>query len=426
MTAKWPRVLAVLIVLLLASACRARIRVPAGPTHEPTEPLLAVPSDVPTSAPILPTAIIPPATNVPNSDATAASAPNIPPTSIPIPPTTAGATATLPPMQITSRGVIVFQLTDATSEVMASLEFNPITAKKELLVTLHDGVSAYVDRISWNGTAPDRKRLGEDVSSARYSPDASQIVFNGLLLGDANGAARKLIAPDGLTPSWSPTGDRIVFMRRVPPTTQACVNDAPDSCVSVISYDVAAQKEMVIITAPNIGGPATWSPDGKSLLVSIGGEAGSALGVIDIGAQKITLLVPNPDTPLDASNYTNAIWTANSDHVIYTTPDGSLWWLPVTGGASELLTSGGAEPYMPPKSRWVYYLATTVKDANSLAPQQVWRLDPTNPNGTAEQVLDTPMSCNHAVWSVNADLLACLGTVDNRQTITLYALPTAP
>lgn len=387
-----------LVILLLGSACRPRARIPPGPTPVPTDPLFAVPSDVPTAVIVVPT------------EPTIALSSAVPQSS-----------STPPALTITDKGVIVFQLTDATSEIMASLEMSPNPAKRELLVNLHDGVSAYVDRIRWSGAVPDRERIGQEVSQARYAPDAQAIVFNGLLLDNGDGKPRQTIAPDGITPAWSPDGKRIAFMRRAP-TTGQCGNDALNSCVSVILYDVLVHTESVIVTAPDIGGPPTWSPDGKYLLVSLGGETGSALGLIETASGKLSMLVPNPDTPFDDSNYTNAVWMADSSQIIYTTAGGSMWAISPTGGAPTHLSDSAAFPFVPPKGQWVYYLATRSSGSDPAAAyQEVWRLDPANPAG-AERVLDTPMSCNNAGWTV--DLLACMGTVDNRQTITLYALPT--
>lgn len=348
-----------------------------------------------------------------------------PPGPTPIP------TATLTPFQVTDKGAVVYQIQADSSDEIASIELHP--DQKELLLNLRNGLTAHIERVQWNGPVAARTPLAEGLDQARYSPDGSQIVFSGLLLSRNNAKPEPIRqAQKGVTPSWSPDSKQIAFMRFEEGHPPGCASDSsvdePGSCVSVVVFELASQTERVILTHPYIGGPPTWSPDQRYLLVSEGGEGGSALDALEIATGKLIRLVPNPDrrSPPESIGYTDAVWTPDSQRVIYAALIGSLYVVPVTGGAAMLLVEDGAQPYWPPGQRWLYYLTAPQVANGQLAAQQVWRIDPINPTASRQRVLDTPLYCNSVVWSRAADLLACSGAKDNLRTVTLYAISTSP
>ncbi|MHB8627093.1 MAG: TolB family protein [Aggregatilineales bacterium] len=347
------------------------------------------------------------------------------------------------PFTVTGSGALVLRLPDSSSETITTLEFSPDA--KTLLVTLNDGLNPHVARLTWDTSGAHFIRLSDlALDQPTYSPDGNQIafaqtlyspnsrldangnsaiVFSGLLMGDGNGSNRRNLTPSdgGFNPAWSPDGKQLAYLR---PAAGQCndpkATELPGSCFSLILFDMAKQTPRVVYTAPYLAGLPIWSPDGQKLLLQESGEVGTAVGVFDLATSRFTFLIPNDNTPDSAGGITGAVWTPDSQAVIYATLTNELWRQPITAVTPTQLTANGGNPYWPRGSRWLYYLVSSPA-ADSTTTQQVWRLDPKNPQPAP--VLTTPLTCDRVAWSTAADLLACAGPVDNQPAITLYSLP---
>jgi Tol biopolymer transport system component len=121
-----------------------------------------------------------------------------------------------------------------------------------------------------------RNPLGGSDLPGSYSPDGKRLVFarfdrngngNGLFVVNANGTGLRRITPPGTilqggnSGDWSPTGNRIIFSRRV--------SEAPGS-IWTINADGSGLDE-IEVGGRDCGGAAgchqpRWSPDGRSFV----------------------------------------------------------------------------------------------------------------------------------------------------------------
>ncbi len=410
-------------VALMAACSPPAPTATLAPTKTFTPSVSATPSPIP---PTLPPGVTPTITLTPSLTPT----PSLVPTNT--------------PFIVTGSGALALRLPDSSSETITTLEFSPDA--KTLLVTLNDGLNPKVASLTWDTSGAKFVYLSQDaLDQPAYSPDGSQIafaqtlyspnsrldangnpaiVFSGLLMSDGNGANRRNLTPsDGsFSPAWSPDGKQLAYLRPAPDKSPACAAELPGSCFSLVLFDIAKQTSRVVFTAPYLAGLPIWSPDGQKLLLQETGEVGSAVGVFDLAMGQFTFLIPNDHTPDSARGITGAVWTPDSQAVIYATLTNGLWRQPITAVAPTqlTLTANGSDPYWPRGSQWLYYLVS-VTAADGTTTQQVWRLDPKNPQPAL--VLSTPLTCDRVVWSTAADVLACVGTLNNQPAITLYALP---
>jgi len=128
----------------------------------------------------------------------------------------------------------------------------------------------------------------EDITGAAWSPDRAWVAFRagGLWVADTTGGrAHQLTADQGDDPwAWSPTEDRIAFVRG----RDVTLFDAATGRQTDLGT-VAADEDSEGYTVHSL----VWSPDGTR--IAYDGRPGSgSVYAIDVGTGEHTLLVPKP------------------------------------------------------------------------------------------------------------------------------------
>ena len=162
------------------------------------------------------------------------------------------------------------------------------------------------------------------------SPDGRQVVFvrqpaddSGRTLGiwtaSADGSRLRRLVPTGITPLWSPAGDRIAYL-------------APSGALQLVAPQGGASTTLV---ARGVGWLFGWSPDGRQIAFQGPGEW---LEVVDVATGTVQKLMRLRFAP-------NVAWSPSSQELLVKTQPlrlnrcASLWRVPAGGGKPQLLRS---------------------------------------------------------------------------------------
>jgi hypothetical protein len=160
------------------------------------------------------------------------------------------------------------------------------------------------------------------------SPDGTQVAFvrqyaddTGRTLGiwtaSADGSRLKQLVPAGFTPLWSPAGDRIAYL-------------SPAGAVQLVAPTGGTSTTLV---PGNVGPLLGWSPDGKKIAFQ---GSGGSLDVVDVATGAVTKLTQRRFVP-------SVAWSPNSQTLLVKTQPlaanrcAPLWSVPVDGGKPQLL-----------------------------------------------------------------------------------------
>ena len=160
------------------------------------------------------------------------------------------------------------------------------------------------------------------------SPDGTQVVFvrqpaddsgrtNGIWTASADGSHLRRLVPEGFTPLWSPAGDRIAYL-------------APSGALQLVAPQGGGSRTLV---ARSVGWLFGWSPDGKQ--IAFQGQGGW-LDVVDVATGKVQKLLRLRFSP-------SVVWSPSSQELLVKTQPlrqnrcASLWRVPAGGGKPQLL-----------------------------------------------------------------------------------------
>jgi hypothetical protein len=160
------------------------------------------------------------------------------------------------------------------------------------------------------------------------SPDGTQVVFvrqyaddsgrtQGIWTASAAGTQLQRLVPKGFTPLWSPAGNRIAYL-------------APSGALQLVAPQGGASRTLV---ARSVGWLFGWSPDGRQ--IAFQGQGGW-LDVVDVAKRKVRKLMPLRFAP-------NVVWSPSSQELLVKTQPlrlsrcASLWRVPAGGGKPQLL-----------------------------------------------------------------------------------------
>lgn len=194
------------------------------------------------------------------------------------------------------------------------------------------------------GGVPERltNTPAEEVSPC-FSPDGRRVAFARHDSGSGRfelwilaleGRAESLASPDGLLPTWSPSGQELAFLRPMPNGERALLATRLDP----------GGEERLVATLTGSGSEDTlsWSPDGRSLAFVSGQQAwvvpasgGVPRPVGPVGVQTLAW------APGGATLVCDGNWAGRSN----------LWAVPLDGGPPRALTSGANIHRYPAVSR---------------------------------------------------------------------------
>ncbi|MBL1277827.1 MAG: Tol-Pal system beta propeller repeat protein TolB [Ectothiorhodospiraceae bacterium] len=151
-----------------------------------------------------------------------------------------------------------------------------------------------------------------------------------LWIADADGFGPQSMMRSGepiLSPAWSPDGTQIAY---------ASLEDKGHQVVFV--QNVASGRREKVSFFKGINGAPSWSPDGKSLAVSLSKDGNPEIYVINLANKKRRRLTKH--WAID----TEPTWTPDGKTIIFTSDRGGrpqLYQVAVTGGRSKRLTFEG-------------------------------------------------------------------------------------
>lgn len=229
----------------------------------------------------------------------------------------------------------------------------------------------YFMNSSSNGEA---RRITRDSSVAivtvDVSPDGARIAYDrgNIQTGRAEvavisslGGVSKLLAPVGMLPRWSPSGERIGFVRGL--ATFAPSESGKLELWSVKPDGTDARREFVDSTSVQGRFSFSWSPDGKSVAWIVSFPDGSQEVVVrERATGKIRQLT------FDRKNIDEVCWTHQGEVVYSSNKSGNmnLWMIPTSGGEAVQITRGSGPDFgmkiSADGTRLLYYQQRTISN----------------------------------------------------------------
>jgi TolB protein len=125
-----------------------------------------------------------------------------------------------------------------------------------------------------------------------------------LVVADADGANARIILESHqpvMSPAWSPDGLWLAYV------------SFENKRASIYVQQVSSGERRLVSGRVGINGAPAWSPDGKRLLVTLGGSGGTPnLYILDLASQQLTRLTEGP--AID----TEGAWSADGQSVYFT------------------------------------------------------------------------------------------------------------
>ena len=165
---------------------------------------------------------------------------------------------------------------------------------------------------------------------------------------DGEGAQSALASPEPIiSPAWSPSGAQLAYV-------------SFESRKPVIySHDVATGKRRLLANFRGSNSAPAWSPDGKTLALTLSRDGGSQLNLLDLS-------VPGSEPRRIAQSGsidTEPVFTTDGKTIYFVSDRGGspqIYRVAVAGGNPERVTFSGTyniSPALSPDGRWLAYIS---------------------------------------------------------------------
>lgn len=161
-----------------------------------------------------------------------------------------------------------------------------------------------------------------------------------LVVADADGENERIImqSPDPImSPAWSPDSRRIAYV------------SFEDSVSSVFVQTLRTGNRVKVSSRPGINGAPAFSPDGRQLVLTLGGADGNLdIHVLDLADRQLRRLTTNRAIDTEGS------WSPDGRYIYFTSDRSGgpqVYRVPVAGGSPERVTFEGsynARPRLSP------------------------------------------------------------------------------
>jgi TolB protein len=177
----------------------------------------------------------------------------------------------------------------------------------------------------------------------------SAAIYN-LWVADADGesaqSALRSVEPI-ISPSWAPNGNQLAYV--------SFESRKP----VVYVHDVDTGKRRLVANFKGSNSAPAWSPDGKTLALTLSRDGGSQLFLLDIGSSSAEPRRLATSTAID----TEPVFTADGRLIYFVSDRGGspqIYKIPTTGGSAERVTFTGSyniSPTLSPDGRWLAYIS---------------------------------------------------------------------
>ena len=150
-----------------------------------------------------------------------------------------------------------------------------------------------------------------------------------------------------ISPAWSPNGGQLAYVSfeaRKP---------------TIYVHEVATGKRHLVANFKGSNSAPAWSPDGKTLALTLSHDGGSQLNLLDV-----TVAGSQPRRIAQSSSIdTEPVFTADGKTIYFVSDRGGspqIYRVPVTGGNPERVTFTGTyniSPALSPDGRWLAYVS---------------------------------------------------------------------
>jgi len=161
-----------------------------------------------------------------------------------------------------------------------------------------------------------------------------------LVVADADGENEQKImeSPEPImSPAWSPDSRQLAYV------------SFEDNASAVFVQTLRTGNRVKVSSRPGINGAPSFSPDGRKLVLTLGGEDGNLdLYVLDLVSRKINRLTTNRAIDTEGS------WSPDGEHIYFTSDRSGgpqVYKVPASGGRPERVTFEGsynARPRLSP------------------------------------------------------------------------------
>ena len=177
----------------------------------------------------------------------------------------------------------------------------------------------------------------------------SAAIYN-LWVADADGesaqSALRSVEPI-ISPSWAPNGNQLAYV--------SFESRKP----VVYVHDVDTGKRRLVANFKGSNSAPAWSPDGKTLALTLSRDGGSQLFLLDVGSSSAEPRRLATSTAID----TEPVFTADGRLIYFVSDRGGspqIYKIPTTGGSAERVTFTGSyniSPTLSPDGRWLAYIS---------------------------------------------------------------------